>query len=302
MGKENIRYEHGKKISIISLLSNTFLALLKISIGFIANSKALIADGFHSVSDMASTIIVMFSIKFSETPADKNHPYGHEKAEALGTNILAVILILTAFFIGRDAVITLIKGNIPEPGNWALAAAFISIVVKEFLYRFTIKKGEEINSRALIADAHHHRSDALSSIAAVIGIGGAKLGFRFLDPLAGFAVALLILKVGYEIMKDTSYELMDGRPDKEKINEIRDCAATISGVIEVHDVKLRSYGPNYIVDMKIVVKDQLSVAEGHNIATQVKNEIINNTKDVKDVMVHVDPLSIHQKKNNKGKS
>jgi cation diffusion facilitator family transporter len=295
MEKENMRYQQGKKISIISLLSNTLLALLKISIGFFANSKALIADGFHSVSDMASTIIVMASIKFSETPADKNHPYGHEKAEALGTNILAVILILTAFFLGRDAVSTIMSGNISEPGSWALFAASISIIVKELLYRFTIKIGEEINSRGLIADAHHHRSDAFSSIAALIGIGGAKLGFVFLDPLAGLVVAFLILKVGYEIMRDTSYELMDGRPAKEKINQIREFAASINGVIEIHDIKLRSYGPNYIVDLKIVVEDQLSVVEGHNIACKVENEIINNSVDVKDVLVHVDPLSIHHK-------
>lgn len=294
MQKEKMRYEQGKKISIISLLSNTILALIKIFIGFFANSKALIADGFHSVSDMASTIIVMISIKFSETPADKNHPYGHEKAEALGTNILAVILILTAIFLGRDAVATLLSGNIKEPGFWALIAALISIVVKEVLYRYTIKIGEEINSRALIADAHHHRSDAFSSIAALIGIAGAKLGFRFLDPLAGIVVAFLILKVGYNIMRDTSYELMDGRPDKKKVNQIYELAASINGVIEIHDIKLRSYGPNYIVDLKIVVKDKLSVVEGHNIACQVKNNIISKTQDVKDVLVHVDPLSHHQ--------
>ncbi|TDP84876.1 cation diffusion facilitator family transporter [Halanaerobium saccharolyticum] len=294
MEKENMRYQEGRRISVISLVSNTLLALLKIFIGFFGSSKALIADGFHSVSDMASTIIVMISIKFSETPADKNHPYGHEKAEALGTNILSVILILTAFFLGRDAVLTIFEGDIAEPGSWALVAAFISIVVKELLYRYTIKIGEKINSRGLIADAHHHRSDAFSSIAALIGIGGAKLGFRFLDPLAGLVVAFLILKVGYEIMRDTSYELMDGRPAKEKIEEIRDLAESIDGVIDIHDIKLRSYGPNYIVDLKIVVRDQLSVVEGHNIACQVENIIIDNTDDVKDVLVHIDPASIYK--------
>ncbi|PUU91184.1 cation diffusion facilitator family transporter [Halanaerobium sp.] len=294
MEKENMRYQEGRRISVISLVSNTLLALLKIFIGFFGSSKALIADGFHSVSDMASTIIVMISIKFSETPADKNHPYGHEKAEALGTNILSVILILTAFFLGRDAVLTIFEGDIAEPGSWALVAAFISIVVKELLYRYTIKIGEKINSRGLIADAHHHRSDAFSSIAALIGIGGAKLGFRFLDPLAGLVVAFLILKVGYEIMRDTSYELMDGRPAKEKIEEIRDFADSIDGVIDIHDIKLRSYGPNYIVDLKIVVRDRLSVVEGHNIACQVENIIIDNSDDVKDVLVHIDPASIHK--------
>lgn len=293
MEKENIRYEQGKKISIISLISNTLLALMKILIGFLASSTALIADGFHSVSDMASTIIVMISIKFSETPADKNHPYGHEKAEALGTNILAVILILTAVFLGRDAFLRILSGKLSKPGTWALAAAFISIVVKELLYRFTIKIGHEINSRGLIADAHHHRSDAFSSIAALIGIGGARLGFEFLDPLAGLVVAFLILKVGYEIMRDTAYELMDGRPDLDKIDEIRVIANSIAGVIEIHDLKLRSYGPSYIVDLKIVVQDQLSVFEGHKIASKVENKIIEESEAVKDVLVHVDPYSIH---------
>ncbi|ADO76345.1 cation diffusion facilitator family transporter [Halanaerobium praevalens] len=293
MEKENIRYEQGKKISIISLISNTVLAIMKILIGFLASSTALIADGFHSVSDMASTIIVMISIKFSETPADKNHPYGHEKAEALGTNILAVILILTAVFLGRDAFLRILSGKLARPGPWALAAAFISIVVKELLYRFTIKIGREINSRGLIADAHHHRSDALSSIAALIGIGGARLGYEFLDPLAGLVVAFLILKVGYEIMRDTAYELMDGRPELEKVDEIGAIANSIAGVIEIHDLKLRSYGPSYIVDLKIVVQDQLSVFEGHKIASKVENEIIEKSDSVKDVLVHVDPYSIH---------
>lgn len=242
---------------------------------------------------MASTIIVMISIKFSETPADKNHPYGHEKAEALGTNILAVILILTAVFLGRDAFLRILSGKLARPGPWALAAAFISIVVKELLYRFTIKIGREINSRGLIADAHHHRSDALSSIAALIGIGGARLGYEFLDPLAGLVVAFLILKVGYEIMRDTAYELMDGRPELEKVDEIGAIANSIAGVIEIHDLKLRSYGPSYIVDLKIVVQDQLSVFEGHKIASKVENEIIEKSDSVKDVLVHVDPYSIH---------
>jgi len=289
MENTNLRFERGKKISIISLISNALLALIKIIIGFLASSTALIADGFHSVSDMASTIIVMFSLHLSETPADKNHPYGHEKAEALGTNILAVILILTAVFLGRDAFSIILSGEIAEPGTLALAAAFLSIVVKELLYRYTIKIGEEINSKGLIADAHHHRSDALSSVAALIGIAGAKLGFRILDPIAGLIVAFLILKVGYDILKDTSYELMDGRPEKEKIEKLINLAKKIEGVKDIHDIKLRSYGPRYIADLKIAVDGRLTVKEGHNIAVKVKNKIIESEDDVKDVLVHVDP-------------
>jgi cation diffusion facilitator family transporter len=292
MENENVRYKQGRNISIISLIANALLAVIKIIIGVLASSTALVADGFHSVSDMASTIIVMLSIRFSETPADKNHPYGHEKAEALGTNILAVILILTAAFLAKDAFETLLSGEIAEPGSAALAAAFISIVVKEILYRYTIKIGEEINSRGLIADAHHHRSDAFSSIAALIGIGGAKLGLRVLDPIAGLVVAFLILKVGYEILRDTSYELMDGRPEKEKVDNICYLAKDIEGVVDIHDIKLRSYGPRYIVDLKIAVNGKLTVKEGHNIAVEVKNKIMMSEDDVKDVLVHVDPNCI----------
>jgi cation diffusion facilitator family transporter len=292
MEEKNMRSKEGTRISIISLIANALLAVIKIVIGFLASSTALVADGFHSVSDMASTIIVMLSIRFSETPADKNHPYGHEKAEALGTNILAVILILTAVFLAKDAVETLFSGEIAEPGSAALAAAFVSIIVKEILYRYTIKIGEEINSRGLIADAHHHRSDAFSSVAALIGIGGAKLGLRILDPIAGLVVAFLILKVGYEILRDTSYELMDGRPEKEKVDNICYLAKDIEGVVDIHDIKLRSYGPRYIVDLKIAVNGKLTVKEGHNIAVKVKNAIIMSEDDVKDVLVHVDPNCI----------
>lgn len=293
MLEQKTRYQEGKKVSYISLIANILLAILKISIGLLAASTALIADGFHSVSDMASTLIVLISMKLSEAPADKNHPYGHEKAEALGTNLLAVILIITAVFLSRDAFLTLISGEISQPGFLALVVAFISIAAKELLYRYTIIVGKRINSRALIADAHHHRSDALSSIAALIGIAGARMGFTVLDPLAGLVVAVLIFKVGYDILKATSYELMDGRPSKEKIATIHKTAETIEGVIDVSDIKIRSYGPRYIVDLKIVVSGQLTVRQGHNIAAAVKQKIVSEHDDVKDVLVHVNPNSVH---------
>ncbi len=294
MKKEEMRYQEGKKISIISLITNIILAILKIVVGYTASSKALIADGFHSFSDMASTIIVMFSIKFSEAPADSNHPYGHEKAEALGTNILAIILIITGFILARDAVYSLLEREVSVPGTLALVIAFISIVSKEILYRYTFNIGKKIKSRGLIADAQHHRSDALSSVAALIGIGGAKLGFWYFDPLAGFVVALLILKVGYEIMRDSSHELMDGMPEEEKIEQIKKISKNVVGVIDVDEIKIRSYGPKFIADIIIVVDDDLTVGEGHDIAVEVKKNIIDVEKDFKDVFVHVDPESVHQ--------
>ncbi len=293
------RYQAGKRVSIISLVINLFLSVIKITVGFLYNSKALIADGFHSVSDMASTFVVMLSMKYSKVPPDENHPYGHGKAEAVGTIILSVTLIITGFIIAKDSISSIFSGAIAMPGNITLIAALISIGAKEALYQYTVKIGEKINSKGLIADAHHHRSDAFSSVAALIGIGGARLGYKFFDPLAGLVVAILILKVGIEILIDASHELMDGMPNQEKIDNISQHASEIKGVLTVSDVKVRSYGPRTVVDLTLVVKDTLSVIEGHAIASKVKEKIIEKHENVEEVMVHVDPEKIYlQNKDN----
>lgn len=283
------RYKQGKKVSIISLVTNVLLAILKVIVGFVFSSKALIADGFHSISDVVSTVIILMSMRISKTPPDQDHPYGHGKAESIATIILGLILIITGVFLIKDAVISIINNQIAVPGTLVLWVAALSILVKELLYRYTVKIGKEINSKGLIADAHHHRSDALSSVAALIGAAGARLGYPILDPVAGLVVSSLIIKVGVEILLDAIDDLMDAVPNPNKVNEIMSDVEDISEVITVGDIKLRSYGPYLYVDVDIVVNDELTVIEGHKIAVNVKEYIIENHDRVQEVMVHVDP-------------
>lgn len=288
MSRED-RYKVSKKVSIISIFVNVILSIFKILVGYLSSSQALIADGLHSVSDMASTLIIMVSIRFSRTPADEDHPYGHGKAESIGTVILALILIFTGFALIKDTGFNILNGELVVPGRIALLIAFLSIVTKETLYQYTIRAGKKINSKGLIADAHHHRSDALSSIAALIGIGGARLGIKILDPLAGLIVALFIVKIGFDIFKEAVHELMDGTPDEKKIAVVRATATHVKGVSDVGQIRFRTYGPKVYIDLELAVSSSLSVGEGHQIATDVKEKIMELDNQIGDVMIHVDP-------------
>ena len=283
------RYQMSKKVSLISLIVNILLAVAKVIVGFLFTSQALVADGFHSVSDVFSTVIILMSIRISKTPPDEEHPYGHGKAESIATKILGLILIFTGLFLMKDSVLSIVKGKISIPGDLVLWVASLSIVAKELLYRYTVKVGERINSKGLIADANHHRSDALSSIAALIGAAGAKLGFPIFDSLAGFIVALFIVKVGFEILLDAIDDLMDAVPSQDKVDKITAEVKEIPEVIAIGDLKIRSYGPKLYVDVAIVVDDQLTVIDGHKIAVKAKEKIMKKNNSVQEVMVHVDP-------------
>lgn len=293
------RYKEGQKVSIISLAANISLAVVKIVVGFFFSSKALIADGFHSVSDVISTLIILTSMKISKAPPDQDHPYGHGKAESIATIILGLILILTGIFLIKDAVMTIINNQISVPGTLVLWVAGLSILIKELLYRYTVKVGRKINSKGLIADAHHHRSDALSSIAALIGTAGARLGYPILDPVAGLVVSALIIKVGIEILLDAVDDLMDAVPNHDKIKEISSDIEEMPEIITVGDIKSRSYGPYLYVDVKIVVDDELTVSEGHKIAVRAKEKVVANHEQVQEVMVHVDPKDAYYNNDSK---
>ncbi|MGM0370467.1 MAG: cation diffusion facilitator family transporter [Bacillota bacterium] len=283
------RYNKSKQASIVSLVINILLAIIKIIVGFTFASKALVADGFHSVSDVVSTVIIIMSIKISQAPPDQEHPYGHGKAESIATKLLGLLLIFTGVFLVKDAVMSIIEGEISVPGSLVLWVAGLSIVTKELLYRYIKRVGEKIDSKGLIADANHHRSDSLSSFAALIGAAGAKLGWPLLDPLAGLVVALFIIKVGIEILLDAINDLMDAVPSQDKVDEIKVEIEELPEIITIGDIKLRAYGPNLYVDVAIVVADQLTVIEGHRIAVKVKDKIISDNDKVQEVMVHVDP-------------
>ncbi|WP_018247399.1 cation diffusion facilitator family transporter [Orenia marismortui] len=290
------RYDISKKVSFIGLFLNVILSVIKVIVGFLFKSKALVADGFHSISDVASTAIVLFSIKISQQPPDEEHPYGHGKAESIGTKLLGIILIMTGFALAKSTVNNIISAKIDIPGQQVLWVAIISIVVKELLYQYTVRIGKKIESKALIADAHHHRSDAISSIAALIGAAGARMGYPILDPIAGLIVAIFIIKVGFEILLDAIDELMDAVPSQGKMQRIKKQVSDLENVIKVGDIKLRAYGPRLFVDLAVVVPDDLTVVEGHQVSVKVQDEIKKVHPSVKEVLVHIDPESVSEDK------
>lgn len=290
----NSRYEVSQKISIITLVSNLILAGGKIFIGLCFHSQGLFADGLHSASDVISTVIVMVGNTISKEPPDEDHPYGHGKAESIATKLLGIFLIIGGLGILKETISLIITGQIKVPGNLVLWAALGSIVIKEIMYQYTYRVGQKVNNQALVADAIHHRTDAFSSIAALAGAGGAKLGYPILDPIAGLVVALCILKTGIDIFQDAANELMDAAPEQEVFDKTLEIINSINDVIEVKNLKIRSHGPDYFIDVRVIVDNQLSVIEGHEIAVQVRDEIQQWNDNIQEVLVHIDPEGIKE--------
>lgn len=293
------RYEEANKITNIGIIINIILSIAKILAGVIGKSSAIIADGIHSISDVFSSIGVLIGIVISKKPNDDGHNYGHEKAETLAGFCLAITLIVIAFKIGYEGILSLINLNeIQTPSILPLIVAFLSILVKEYQYRITIKVGKSINSKALIADAWHHRSDALSSIAAFLGILGARFGYKILDPVASLIVCICVFKVGIDVLKDTSNELLDASIEKEKESVLIDIVKNTDGVDYISSLKTRKHGPTIYVDIAVAVDPELTVEKGHDIATFVENNIKSNIEHVKKVYVHIDPsIKIHPEDN-----
>ena len=283
------RYCEANKVTIISILWNIVLAIIKILAGIIGKSNAMIADGAHSASDIISSVGVLIGNKIASIPKDKGHNYGHEKAETLVSFLLAILLVILSIKIGYNGVYSLFHLNeVQIPTAFPLVVSVISILIKEYQYRITIKVAKKTNSPALRADAWHHRSDALSSVAAFIGIGGAILGFKSLDSIASIVVALFIAKVGIEILIGSANELMDISIDEEK--EIKTIVDEIEGIKSLRDIRTRKYGAMAYVDLVICVDKDISVFEGHRIASDLENLILKKMKFIKGVTVHVEPL------------
>lgn len=284
------RYDEANKVTTLSILWNIFLTLIKIFAGFVGMSNAMVADGLHSASDIISSVGVLIGNQISKTPNDKDHNYGHEKAETLVSFLLSILLIVVSLKIGFSGICSLFDlDSIQIPTLLPLIVSVISILIKEYQYRITIKVANKINSPALKADAWHHRSDALSSIAAFIGIGGALLGFKALDPLASIAVAFFVAKVGLDILKNSTNELMDCSINAEQEAQLREIASTTDGVINLGELRTRKHGAMAYVDLTICVDKDLTVFEGHEIAHDLELHILENMQFVKGITVHVEP-------------
>lgn len=285
-------YNSSMKVSFISILINVLLCIFKFIAGIIGKSSAMISDAVHSLSDVLSTIIVIIGIKFSNRESDNTHQYGHERFESVATLFLSFILLVTALTIGYNGIIKIlegINGNIIVPTMIALIASIISIIVKEWMYQFTKKVAKQVNSSALLADAWHHRSDALSSIGSLIGIAGAKLGFPILDPIMSIVICVFILKVAIEILIDSIYKLVDRACDENTIEEMSILINNIDGVLELDLLQTRLFGSKIYVDVEVSADKNKSLEESHEIAHLIHDEIEDKFNNVKHCMVHVNP-------------
>lgn len=282
------------RVSMVSIIGNAVLSLLKILAGIFAHSGAMISDAVHSASDVFSSIIVIIGVKISAKDSDRNHPYGHERYECVAAIVLAVTLCITGLFIGQSALESITGQDtapIAVPGVLAMVAAIVSIVSKEAMYWYTRFYAKRLDSGALMADAWHHRSDALSSVGALIGIVGARMGYPVLDPIASLVICLFILKAAYDIFMDAINKMVDHSCDAEMEQALRDCAGTQEGVLGVDLIHTRIFGNKIYVDIEIQADGDISLSESHTIAEHVHNAIENQFPKVKHIMVHVNPAS-----------
>lgn len=287
---ENERVKIATRVSIVTVIVNAFLSVIKVLIGLVGHSSSIVADGIHSMTDVFTTVIAYIGVRLSAKQADEDHPYGHEKFEPVMSKVLATVLIVTALLIGYNGIRNMFNtAALVKPSGINLIAAGLSIVTKEWMYHYTVKAANKINSGALKADAWHHRSDALSSIGSLIGVAGAMLGYKFFDPLAAIVIAIIILKVAIDIYLKSVDEVMDKSADVETTEKIRSIAEAVEGVLKVDLLLTRQHASVLYVDMEIGVQGDLSLWKAHDIAEAVHDAIEENITSVKHCMVHVNP-------------
>lgn len=280
----------------IGIIANTLLTILKGIGGFISGSKALLADALHSASDIVGSIVVLFGVKIAHKPPDREHPYGHGKAENIASIIVAFLLIAVDLEVSVSSIKVFFGGIPSAPSMLALIIIIISIVAKEILFHYKFYLGKKYRSSALVAEAWHHRSDSLSSLAALVGIGGAIIGEYFdisllvySDAAAGIGVSIIVIKVGYKLAKESSLIVMEKVLDSEEIKEYTNTVNHIEGVLRIDQMYARTHGNYVVIDIKISVDPYITVREGHDIATMVKDILIDSYIEIEDVLVHVNP-------------
>ena len=296
--KENMMTENdfqkvANKVSIITIIGNMMLSVIKLIAGFIAHSNAMISDAIHSASDVFSTIIVLIGVKLSSRVSDKEHPYGHERMECVAAILLSIVLFITGLGIGTEAFRDIVQGNyenLKMPGMLALVAAIISIVTKEAMYWYTRYYAKKIDSAALMADAWHHRSDAFSSIGALIGIAGSRLGFPVMDAVASLVIFVFIVKAAFDIFKDAMDKMVDHSCDESTEEEIYNCVMKHEEVLGIDMLQSRIFGNKIYVDLEIRVNAEYTLEKAHDIAEEVHEDIERNFPKVKHVMIHENPV------------
>ncbi|MFW2404524.1 MAG: cation diffusion facilitator family transporter [Gammaproteobacteria bacterium] len=279
-----------RRVTIVCALLNLFLSVVKVAVGVIGQSQALVADGIHSLSDLASDAMVLVAVKFSSQEADDEHPYGHARFETVATIGLGVLLLLVAAGIVTDAVDRISNPEtLLEPGFLALSGAIVSILTKEWMYWYNIRVAKQLNSNLMRANAWHHRSDAFSSIIVLIGIAGSMAGFAYLDAVGAIGVSLMIGKIGWDLGWGGVRELVDTGVDPGELESIRRAISDVDGVQEFHKLRTRRMGDRVLVEAHVLVGKHVTVSEGHMISDRVRASLIDGFQNISDVLIHIDP-------------
>ncbi len=279
-----------KRATLASVAVNIVLAIGQIFLGIIGNSQALVADGVHTLSDLSTDTLVLYAIWHGSKEADADHPYGHGRIETAATVFLGLILAAVGAGIAINAALRLTSPEtILTPAPITLVMAIITILSKEGLYRYTIKIAERYESNILRANAWHHRSDAISSIIVLIGIGGSILGLPYFDALAAIGLGTMIIRMGLLLSWNALKELIDTALSQEEVEAIRHAIIDIDGVVDLHMLRTRLMGGRALVDVHLQVDGNISVSEGHQISENVRTQIIDKFDSVDEVLVHIDP-------------
>jgi cation diffusion facilitator family transporter len=283
------RFDRAHGVILTGFWVTAFLMVMKLSAGYYGGSRAVFADGVESACDFVALATTMAALRVGRKPFDAKHPYGHGRAESIAALVVAMVIFLTGLWILVEAVSAIVMGRFTNPHPLAVAAAAITILVKEALYRISISAGNRLESPALLAVAKDHRKDALTSVATLAGVTAALLGVPILDPLAAALTSFFIFHIAYETFHGAAHELMDGQLPAPVVTRVVELAEGVEGVEHVHEIRSRRSGQYLIFDLKLDMDPAMTVKRSHDIATEVKYRIFNEFNNVGDVMIHINP-------------
>jgi len=283
------RFNTADRIITVGFWVNAVLMIFKLAAGYWGRSEAVFADGIESACDFVALFSTMVALRLGRQPFDQQHPYGHGRAENLSALLVALVILATGGWILVEALHTIVSKEFKSPGIIAVVAAFFTIIIKEWLYRFTNKTGQHLESPSLLAIAKDHRKDAITSVATLVGVGGAFLGYGIMDPLAAGLTSFFILHIGYETFREAAHDLMDGSAPLDFIAEITRLCELVTHVEHVHEIRARRSGQYIIIDLKLDMDPQMTVKQSHAVASEVKRLIFMAYPNVGDVMIHINP-------------
>lgn len=283
------RFKKADRVMRIGFWMNALLMVMKLAAGHYGHSGAVFADGMESACDFIVIGMTIAALKIGRKPFDADHPYGHGKVESLSAILVSVVIGATGVWVLYGAIASIITGAYQTPALIAVLTAAATIVIKESLYRYSVREGGLLGSPALLAIARDHRKDALTSVATLIGVGGAYFGVGIMDPVAAGITAFFIFHIGYQTFRSSAYDLMDGLPQQELVDQISQIAMQVKGVDHVHEIRARRSGQYLIIDLKLEMHPEMTVKKSHEIATEVKKRIFEEFSNVGDVMIHINP-------------